>query len=48
MIRGERKRSYDDTDECDHDYDEDEDTAEFVCNLCGDRQRIPLDKIIRL
>jgi hypothetical protein len=32
---------------CDHDYDEDEDAAEFVCVLCGDREPMPLDRIMR-
>lgn len=46
MPIGERKRGYDD-ESCDHEYDEDEDACEYVCSLCGDRQRIPLDKIMR-
>jgi hypothetical protein len=35
-------------DECEHDYDEDEDAGEFVCMVpgCGDRQPIPLDRLI--
>jgi hypothetical protein len=45
--RGEPKAPYDDSEGCDHEYDEDEDTAEYVCTLCGDRLRIPLDKIMR-
>lgn len=44
---GERKRAYEDVEPCDHDYDEDEDAGEYVCVHCGERERIPLDKIIR-
>jgi hypothetical protein len=46
--RGEPKAPYDDADACDHEYDEDEDASEYVCSFCGDRQRIPLDKIMRM
>jgi hypothetical protein len=45
--RGEPKAPYDDGDTCDHDYDEDEDACEYVCVLCGDRQPVPLDRIMR-
>lgn len=34
-------------DECEHEYDEDEDTLEYVCVHCGDREPIPLDRLIR-
>ena len=47
MPVGQPKQPYDDGEGCDHDYDEDEDALEYVCAHCGDRQRIPLDKIIR-
>jgi hypothetical protein len=33
--------------ECEHEYDEDEDAGEFVCGLCGDREPMSLDRIIR-
>lgn len=47
MPIGEPKRGYDDDEPCDHDFDEDEDAGEYVCVHCGERERIPLDKIIR-
>lgn len=34
-------------DECEHEYDEDEDAGEYVCTLCGEREPIPLDRLIR-
>jgi hypothetical protein len=37
------RQSYED---CDHDYDEDEDAGEYVCILCGDREPMPLDRIM--
>lgn len=40
------KRPYEDTEDCDHEYDEDEDALEYVCSHCGDRQPIPLDRIM--
>lgn len=30
-----------------HDFDEDEDALEYVCVHCGEREPIPLDKLIR-
>jgi hypothetical protein len=30
-----------------HDCDVDDDTLEYVCNYCGEREPIPLDRIIR-
>lgn len=41
------RKPYDDADTCDHDYDEDEDTAEFICMHCGHREPMDLTDLIR-
>lgn len=40
------KQPYDEP--CEHEYDEDEDAGEYVCNIpgCGHREPMPLDRII--
>lgn len=46
-LGGGPKQPYGDTDDCEHDFDEDEDACEFVCILCGHREPIPLDKLMK-
>lgn len=47
VVRGELKAPYDSEEPCDHEYDEDEDTGEYICPFCGDRTPIPLDRMMR-
>jgi hypothetical protein len=41
------KQPYDDGEGCDHEYDEDEDALEYVCNMCGDRQKMDLTDLLK-
>lgn len=45
-VGGGPKKPYDD-DDCDHEFDEDEDSLEWVCSLCGEREPMDLGKLIR-
>lgn len=40
------KKPYDDV-ECDHEYEEDEDALEFICQHCGDRQPMDLNDLLK-